>query len=154
MNYKYINSESQLNESFNELKKSKLIGIDTETTGLDPFTSKLLLLQVGTPEVIYVYDLVSLSKDKFSELGKIFKSNNYLKIMHNAYFDIQMLKFNFKFEFNRVFDTMIAERILNYNQKCKSSLKYVSKKYLNINMDKTIRESFQTQNSDVFDEEN
>lgn len=42
-------------------KKQKLLGLDTETTGLDSHTSKIIMFQIGTEEHQFIIDMRKVS---------------------------------------------------------------------------------------------
>lgn len=48
-----------LSEAIQKLKQYTLLGLDTETGGLDRFTKPLLLLQLGTFEEQFLFDIIS-----------------------------------------------------------------------------------------------
>src|SRR5205085_6451049 len=78
--YELIQDPSRLAEVAEMLAQETTIGIDTETTGLDPHTSQLLLLQLSTPDRVYVVDckrLVPLA------LKSLLENNKILKIAQN-----------------------------------------------------------------------
>src|SRR5207237_1215359 len=85
--YELIQDPSRLAEVAEMLAHETTVGIDTETTGLDPHTSQLLLLQLSTPDKIYVVDckrLVPLA------LKSLLENNKILKIAQNAKFEYEM----------------------------------------------------------------
>lgn len=140
--YELINTKSGLKESIEEIKKSeyKQLAVDTETTGLDPYTSKILLIQVSTPEKVYIYNCSEI--DDFTELKELLEKKEYLLILQNAKFDFKMLKHHYKIEMNNIFDTMLAERTLMAGISREIGLKSLTAKYLGRYMDKSVRTTF------------
>ena len=45
--YEFVDTEVGLKKAFEDLSNEKVIAVDTECTDLDPYTSKLLLLQIA-----------------------------------------------------------------------------------------------------------
>ena len=74
-----------------------------------------------------------MSIKNISRLGEIFRNGNIQKIFHAAEYDIMTLKRDFQFEFNNIFDTMIASKILG---KKAFGLSKLLHEYFDINVDK------------------
>ncbi len=87
-----------------------MIGIDTESNSLFAYHEKVCLIQISTLQNDYIVDPLSLSD--LSSLSDLFENKKIEKIFHAAEYDIMCLKRDFNFEFNNLFDTMIASRIL------------------------------------------
>jgi len=157
--------------SFDEAKKAleqlKVVEVDTETSGLNVFTKKLLCYQLGNKENQYVFDQSSYSIELFKDF---FESDDRLFIFHNACFDLKWL-YKYNIWPKHVYDTMLAEQLiwLGYSRRAISpeeykeegynfpylekenkqtkeiyyefscSLKAVGKNRLNIELDKTVR---------------
>ena len=94
--------------------------MDTETSGLDPYTSELILLQIYTPEKAFIININKIKKEKdyrryFYALRYLMEDPAILKVFQNGKFDIKFLKihlFKRETEFNRLYDTYIAEKII------------------------------------------
>jgi len=122
------------------LKEKKLF-IDTETSGLDPHGDELLLIQIKAGDSVFVIDA---AKADLSLVKKILEDAKVLKVFQNGIFDIKFLKKNLDCEVQNIFDTMIAERLLNAGigtlRGC--SLEVLALKYLGITLDKDLQTSF------------
>lgn len=135
-----------------------ILGVDTETNGLDPFKNQVLLVQIGTSERDYVFDVAGLGKDIYRTFDCL-SNTSIVKIFHNAQFDYKMLKQNFKIEINNIRCTMIMEQLLNAGKKFVDStdeeesgarkkkkvsagLGAVTDKYLGMKLDKSEQKSF------------
>lgn len=120
------------------LSKEHMLGADTETTGLNPVTKKILTIQLGTPEFQVVWDCTSYPLTMLKEL---LENPNILFIWANYAFDSMFLLKEGIIQTN-FFDLMIGERVLN-NGKTRGSysvsLKTMAMKYCNYDMDKTAR---------------
>src|SRR5215212_6131174 len=68
-----------------------VIGADTETTGLDPLSSRVRLLQIATPERAYVFDLFQIAAFDHAALRELLSSPQPIKVFHNAKFDAKMI---------------------------------------------------------------
>jgi DNA polymerase I-like protein with 3'-5' exonuclease and polymerase domains/intein/homing endonuclease len=113
--------------------------VDTETTGLDPHVSELLLLQVATTDKVYIVDckrVVPLA------LKPILENANVLKIAQNAKFEYEMLKQQCGITLTNMYDTMLAERICTAGLGREISLKQIAARYVGAVLDKSVREAF------------
>lgn len=142
MNYKYLRTTEEVEEIFPALMGRKLWAVDTETSGLDPHVSKVVLLQIGNEEVQYVIDTRRAS---IEPLRAFFESREIKKIGHNLKFDYKMLKGSFGIELENSRDTFLAERLLHMGRKFQGfGLSDVLSQYLGLEMDKSVRSSFGT----------
>lgn len=110
-------------------------GFDTETTGFDPHSDKLLAYQLcGDRETALVFDAQSYP----IECVKSILENNLL-IIHNAQFDLRFLYKNNILP-KEVFDTFLAEKV-NFNgfRGMSKSLKGCLLRYFNISLKKENR---------------
>lgn len=130
-----------LQDSLKKLESLKEIQLDTETSGLDFTTKKVLLLQLGCFDFQIVYDIMSFGNQFPKELIDFLQRKDKLFILHNAKFDLTFL-FSYGIIVNNVYDTFLVESIINNGLPHTGlSLKDLSERYLNINMDKTVRSS-------------
>jgi len=137
--YKLIQNDEDVIKYASEIEKATILGIDTEGSKFDPFTAKLLLLQIATKEESYVFDC---TKVDISPLKAVLEAERPLKIVQNAKFDYSLLKAQAGITLGNVFDTMLAERLITCGVSREISLKTLAEKYLGVRLDKTIRESF------------
>lgn len=116
------------------------ISLDLETTGLNPLDSRLLLCQISFPDVNYV---INTSKVDISPILPFLADPKWTKIIQNAKFDTKFILHNFGVKTNGIFDTKLAEHLLTSDEAWSStSLKTLAKKYLDIELNKDVRESF------------
>ncbi|OGY26849.1 MAG: hypothetical protein A2Z11_01565 [Candidatus Woykebacteria bacterium RBG_16_43_9] len=146
VNFDVIRSDEDVSRILPEIEVVPIIGIDTEGTKFDPFTAKLLLLQISTKEKSYVFDC---TKVDISPLKHILEAERPLKVVQNAKFDYSLLKVQSGIKLGNIFDTMLAERILTCGISREISLKTLAEKYLGMKIDKTIREDFYQPTSPV-----
>lgn len=88
------------------------VAVDTESNSLHAYRERVCLIQFSTPKKDYVVDPLAL--DDLGLLAPLFSSAKIEKIFHAAEYDLICLKRDFGFEFNNLFDTMQAARILGY----------------------------------------
>jgi DNA polymerase-1 len=134
----------------------KKICFDTETSGLDPFTDRLILIQIRAENKIFLLNIPKLGEPSpknsfYRGILRILGDGAISIIGHNLKFDLKPLSHffaNYSPRFENLFDTYLAEELLNAGRNIKegSSLKALAKKYLGIEMDKTQRTSFRDGN--------
>lgn len=131
--YKIIGVE----ESLELLSPLKVVGLDTETTGLDPYTKELKLLQLGCFDFQIVIDCTTID----ILLYKDYLESDRLFLGWNLKFDLKWL-FKYKIVPKRVYDGFLAEKLiwLGYPTGMHSmSLKSAGETYLGVELDKSVR---------------
>jgi len=122
-----------------ELESMPMLAVDTETTGLDPYKSEVLLFQIGNLEKQFVIDC---RKASLEPLRKILESDKP-KVLQNAKFDYKMIKHSFKIEMENMVDTMLIEQVLVCGKSDKHfGLADLVEKYIGERPDKDERKSF------------
>lgn len=139
LNYKTVTKVERFREALNELSKVPVIALDTEATGFDPYQADLLLVQLATPDCIYLFDARVLD---LTRLKGLLEDKAIVKIAQNAGFDYRMLKVKLGIETGPFFDTMLAERIRTAGYARENSLEAIARKYLGVQLQKEIRETF------------
>jgi ribonuclease D len=74
-NYQLIKTEEELRRAVAELSTHQAIGLDTETTELDPYFGRLRLIQLASPTGVRVIDLDAFRymQDTLLDLGVLKK---------------------------------------------------------------------------------
>jgi DNA polymerase-1 len=149
-NYDYVTNEEDAIKAMNFLANYPIHSIDTETTGLNPYASKISLIQIGVNDKVFVFDVrhdtehSSLHKDV---LKPILISKDHTRILQNALFDMKMLKHHMGIYIQNVYDTMLVEQLLNLGLiGVKTNLAALILRYLGITMEKEPRLTFQDYN--------
>lgn len=137
--HELIDEPSRLAQVAELLAGERVVGIDTETTGLDPHTSELLLLQISTEDKVYIVDCKRVLP---LALKALLENPGVLKIAQNAKFEYEMLRQQVGITVTGIFDTMLAERLITAGIGREISLKAIAQKYLGAVLDKSVRESF------------
>jgi DNA polymerase I-like protein with 3'-5' exonuclease and polymerase domains len=124
-----------------KIMEAKVIGIDTETTGLDVLNDgEIRLIQVATKDKTFVFDFYDYDFDQKKFICNILLNRvEAVKVFHNAMFDILMMRPYARMERSdfKIFDTQVAEKIIDCGLSRKGfGLKDVAKKYLGIEMSK------------------
>jgi len=146
MNYTHVTSQKQLEDLANCASQWGVIGVDTETTGLDALTDKVLLIQLGTDEKQFIIDVFKFPnpEQQLKVVWDIFYDKDTVKVLHNAKFDYKFLKTNFNIkDIANIADTWVAENLLNKGRRFKEfDLASVTERYVDFTMDKSVRKSF------------
>lgn len=136
--YKCITVE----ESFEVLNSLSIVGLDTETTGTEIWTGRLLLLQLGNKENQVVIDCTTIDINQYKD----YLESNRLFIIHNAKFDLRWL-YKEHIVVRNVYDTYLGEKILFLGFPpgiVSLSLQACCDRYLHVYLDKTVRGKIHT----------
>ena len=135
--YQLISNKEQLKPALTPFQSAPLIGLDCETTGLDPYTNKIRLIQLAIPNhPVIMIDLAAIDAEHQGTLRSLLASN-CLKVGHNLKFDWQFLNQAGLTPNPPFFDTYLAYRVLTAGLKKKLSLKAIAAKLLNLKLDKS-----------------
>lgn len=142
MNYEYIHQQSDFEKVVSWLSDKKVFVLDTETGGLNPFTSDIILLQVGNDEKQWIVDCRTVNID---QLKPFLEDEKITKIGQNLKHDLKFLMWRKGWlKFKNLFDTMINEQVIRCGFHAGASMEALVLRYLNIQIDKTegLRKSF------------
>src|ERR1044072_3746075 len=135
-----ITTPEALEAAVRHLAGVSVIGVDTETTGLDPLLSDVRLAQIATPEQTFVIDLFEIDAFNDPALREMFAAPQPIKIFHHAKFDVKMLLHHFNLEVYGIFDTMLASQLISAGRsEGGNSLAAVTARYLNQELDKSLQ---------------
>jgi DNA polymerase-1 len=123
------------------LMSQPAIGMDFETTGLDPHSNRVRLVQLSTPETTYVLDTNYVPLDVLEPLV----TGGPIKIAHNASFEAQFLWHHFKQMPYPIFCTMLGDQVLDTLSRGKGAhdLVKAAKEYAGVKLDPDEKKSFQ-----------
>lgn len=105
----FIYQQERLVEVIKYLSSINEIYLDTETGLGKEGSRQIKLLQVGDEKHQFVIDCEAVD---VSSLKKFIEGSK-LKIGHNLKFDAKILKYNYNWELNNIYDTMIVEQLLH-----------------------------------------
>jgi len=106
--YEVVTEPSQLEALLPRLLESPILGVDCETTGLDPLADRLRLVQIASSNLTIVVDLQTCPAQALAPLF----SNAREMVFHNAGFDLQFLTAANLPWSGRIFDSMLMAQIL------------------------------------------
>ena len=109
-----VSKPEELNELAASLQSEPRVAVDTESNSLHAYKEQVCLIQFSTPEADYLVDPITLPA--VDALGPVFASASTEKIFHAAEYDLICLKRDFGFQFNNLFDTQVAARILGWKK--------------------------------------
>ncbi|HKG60325.1 MAG TPA: DNA polymerase [Pyrinomonadaceae bacterium] len=144
MNYDLIKNSDELRKAIETLSTQSVVGLDTETTNLDPHTSRLRLIQLATTERVYIVDFDHFANGDADEalapLRRLLEAPRPIKIAHNAKFDAKFLKHNLGVDLGGLFDTLLASQLVGAGDiEERHGLETVASRYLNEAVDKSER---------------
>lgn len=120
----------------NALESLDSIGFDIETLGFDPYTDKIICIQLGNAKHQFVVDVTSVDIQRFKGILE-----SKLLIGHNLKFDLRFL-YHHRIVPTKVFDTFITERTLYLGiDSHRASLADCVFRYMNVVLDKSEREN-------------
>jgi DNA polymerase I-like protein with 3'-5' exonuclease and polymerase domains len=145
-NYRVIKTEEELSKAVESLRSFQAIGLDTETTELDPYYGRLRLLQLATPDCVHVIDLDAFrngdlkKSEALRPLRDLLAAPRPIKILHNAKFDAKFIKHELGTDLGGIFDTLLASQLVGAGDiEERHGLEAVATRYLNEAVDKTER---------------
>lgn len=117
--------------------------VDTETTGLDPRQSMLLLVQIATFEEVFVYDFTQLSVELIKEFKPLLTDPTVIKVFQNASFDIKVFFALGKYIVDPIHDTRVVEALLTAGiVGVRNDLASIAQRRLGVSLDKSVRTQF------------
>src|SRR3990167_926037 len=124
-----------------------VIGFDIETSPkrelikeghdvlLDPRMQSIVLAQLAIGDTVYVL------RNNFASLKSLLEDKRVIKVIHNASFEYKFMM-HLGVYIQNIFDTMLVEGIVENGHIPPLSLEAVAKKYLNMSLNKKVRQKF------------
>jgi DNA polymerase-1 len=145
-NYQVIRTSEALHQAVEHLEKHSVVGLDTETTDLDPYNARLRLIQLAAPDGVRIIDLDAFANgdlkqsEELASLRRLLAAPRPIKIAHNAKFDAKFIKHNLGVDLGGLFDTLLASQLVSAGDiEERHGLNTVASRYLNESVDKTER---------------
>lgn len=126
-----VDAHAKADEALKDIEISSVISMDTEYDSFRYFRDKLCLIQIKAKRKTYLFD--PLGNIDLSFLGEFFAASSLCKIMHAGDNDIRILKRDYGFFFNNIFDTRCAASLLGCSH---LSLAALVEQYLGIEFEK------------------
>jgi len=129
--WELVEKKVQLEKAKKAVRAAALVALDTEYDSFRYFHEKLCLIQVQTGAKTWLLD--PLAGLDISFLGEVLADPGVLKILHAGDNDIRILKRDYGFAFNNIFDTHRAALLLGFRL---LSLATLLEQYLGISLEK------------------
>jgi len=144
--YQVIKTAEDLRTAVQSLSSHAAIGLDTETTDLDPYLARLRLIQLASADGVYIVDLNHFADsdlkrgEAFAPLRQLLSAPRPIKIAHNAKFDAKFIKHNLGVDLIGLFDTLLASQLVSAGDiEERHGLEAIAGRYLNEAVDKSER---------------
>ena len=147
--YELITSKERAKEYFDAIISNGIAAIDTETTGLDTLSCKIVGLCLYTPGQKPCYIPINhighitqsrlggqLTESDLQPLLQNCEDTNVKWVFHNAKFDIRVCRHTLSVDLTPFWDTMLAAKLLNENES--AALKNLHLKYCHSQDDKAL----------------
>ena len=148
-NFNVIKTADELRKVVGSFAGQPAIGLDTETTELDPYTGRLRLIQLAGQDGVHIIDVDAFAKsgngklthnEALLPLKRLLEAPRPIKIAHNAKFDAKFIKHNLGVDIVGLFDTLLASQLISAGDiEERHGLDTVASRYLNESVDKTER---------------
>jgi len=114
-----IASAQQLADLIRQVQAADSIALDTEADSLHSYREKLCLLQISVPASVNVHGCQDFIVDPLADLDlrplrHALESRKI--VLHGADYDLRMLRRGLNFAASRIFDTVIAARLLGIRE--------------------------------------
>ena len=96
------------------LSAEQVFAVDTESNSLFAYKERVCLIQFSTAHRDFILDPFRFTD--LSALAPLFADPSREKIFHAAEYDVLCLKRDYGFEFQAIFDTMVAARTLGWQR--------------------------------------
>lgn len=131
----------QLKKACSVLEQAEAIGLDCETTDLDPYKGEIRLTQLSTDQHTYVIDHRRYhGPSGYNPLAQLLEASKPRTICHHSKFEQKWLLHKLGIRLGGIFDSMLASQLIDFNQKS-HNLATVARIYLGIEVDKTLQKS-------------
>src|SRR5215468_4384803 len=144
--YQVIKTAAELRAAVASISSQPAIGLDTETTDLDPYTARLRLIQLAGSDGVHIIDLDHFQNGDLKQsealepLRQLLAAPRPIKIAHNAKFDAKFIKHNLGVDLGGLFDTLLASQLVGAGDiEERHGLEVVASRYLNETVDKSER---------------
>jgi ribonuclease D len=127
-----VDTPKKIQRAVDDLNDSFILSIDTEYDSFRYFREKLCLIQIKAKTATYLFD--PLGNMDLSFLGGYFANHKIVKILHAADNDVRLLKRDYNFIFDNIFDTHRAAYLLGFQQ---LSLEKMINQFLGIELKKS-----------------
>ena len=126
-----IADDATLHTLMERLKHASCLALDTEASSFHRYHERIGLIQLSDRTDTFLVDPLAV-KD-MGPLGQVLADRDLEIVIHDADYDLRLMKRMYDFRVFKVFDTLIAAELLN---EAELSLAALLKKYYGIQLDK------------------
>ena len=109
--YQLITSAAALARLMAELRPEPVLALDTEASSFHRYKERICLIQMSTRSKTWLIDPLVI--DDMDPLGQALADPSTEWVIHDADYDLRMLKKMYGFRAANVFDTMVSVELLN-----------------------------------------
>lgn len=106
-----VASSEALSVLLKELRRERVLAVDTEAASFHRHTDRIYLIQVSTRERTAIID--PLAVPDLADLGQLLADPKREIVFHDADYDLRLFDFQYGFHAGRIFDTRVAAEFLN-----------------------------------------
>jgi ribonuclease D len=120
--YRIIETHDALRNLIEHLMSGSSVAVDTESNSLYAYQEQVCLIQLSIPGTDYIIDPLALAAEPKADpnpldpLTPLFAAPDIEKVFHAVDYDLMVLRRDFGFTFQNLFDTMWAARVLGWSQ--------------------------------------
>ncbi len=135
--YQLIDKSLQLGAALEPFYQASIIALDCETTGLDPYTAQVRLVQLAIADnPVVIVDLKAIARPDRKPLRELL-SSNIRKVGHNLKFDLMHLQVAGLPVSGPFGDTYLQWKLLTAGLSEKTSLEAIATRLLHVKLDKS-----------------
>lgn len=127
----FIDTGAELTAAVRRMAAQPILAVDLEADSMFHFHEQICLLQVASPDGLYVIDPLPIPN--MEELGAVLADPAIRKVFHGADYDVRCLIRDYNMSIQNLFDTEIASRFLGYPE---TGLNAVIKKHFRVDLEK------------------
>ena len=131
-----IDTEEKLHDLINKLRNEKEIAVDLESNSLYSYHARICLMQISTRKENYVVDTLLIKN--ISDVDEIFSNARIRKVLHGAYYDVEMFYKCAGIQIRNLFDTQIAA---SFTGETKTGLSSLVEKNFGVHLEKKYQKS-------------
>lgn len=109
--YQLITSAAALARLMEELRPEPILALDTEASSFHRYRERICLIQLSTRSKTWLIDPLMI--DDMDPLGTALADPSTEWVIHDADYDLRMLKKMYGYRASNVFDTMVSVELLN-----------------------------------------
>jgi ribonuclease D len=106
----YLDSAESVDRFLSEIGQPAAIAIDTEGASFHRFVDRIYLLQLSTEHHHAVIDPLPIGTPE--RLGRLLQDRDVEVVLHDADYDLRLLRQDYGWQVNTLFDTRVASQLL------------------------------------------